>query len=570
MINNIYKENYNFAHIIIDSKMNIVAANNIFKNEFGEKTNILELDKDFDLKKSRQIFCVKDKQYDTYTTLFENTNNMYDIFFIEKHSENNEKIFVSLIFIDNYQEVLDDIEDIKQPLLFALIDRKINSMAFELDGIVRKFEKDKYIFLCTCDKLEYLKENKFDILNQIREIDMGNKIPVTLSIGIGINGKNLTQCMEYSRAAIDLALSRGGDQVLIKDREKYSFFGGKTKEVENNTRVRARVKAYALTELIEESENVIIMGHKHADLDCIGSSIGIYRIAETLNKKCNIVLNEITSSISLFYERLIKEKKYQESVFISSKQAINETGDKTLLIVADTHRPNLCECQKLLDITKKIVVFDHHRKCPDAINNAVLTYHEPYASSTSELVTEMLLYVNHEIALSNTEADGLLAGIMVDTKNFTFKTGIKTFEAAAYLKRKSADTIRVKTLFKSSMEQFIAKTDIIEATQFYKENTAISSCFKAVENPARLAAQASDDMLNINEIDASIVLCTDGETIFVSARSLGGINVQIIMEKLGGGGHQTVSGAQIKNMSMKNAIDFLKEKIDEYLKEVKK
>lgn len=576
-------ENFPFPHILIDENRNILYSNSKFDSEFGIKDSklndlkISDLIENFNYNIKEQKAVIRAKCYRVFTALNESESEdekkLYNVFIIENACDESSgceinKIIVSLIFIDNYAEVLDSMEDVRHPLLIALIDRKVNSLAYSLGGIVRKFEKDKYIFIFSYDKLEHLKETKFDILDQVREIEMGNKLPVTLSIGIGLNGKTLSQSMEFARAAIDLALSRGGDQVLIKDNEKYYFYGGKAKEVGINTRVRARVKAYALTELIQESDNIIIMGHRNADLDCIGAGVGVYKIVNSMEKHANIVLNKVTTSISRFYDRLIKDEEYSTDVFINSEQALNQIGNNTLLIIVDAHKASICECPELLDKAKKIVVFDHHRKSTEFIDNAVLTYHEPYASSTCELITEMLLYINKEIKLTKTEADGLLAGITVDTKNFAFKTGTKTFEAAAYLKRNGADTIRVKILFQNTLENYIAKAQSVENAEIFNENMAVSVCRSDVENPPLLAAQTSDELLNIKGIEASFVLCSVGNNVSISARSLGNVNVQVIMEKLGGGGHQTVSGAQILNSSVDKVVFELKNVINEYLQEV--
>lgn len=583
MIKNMDSNEYLFPHVVIDSELNIISANTKFDEQFCIKESkvtqlkISDLIESFNFNIKEQKAVIRAKCYKVFTSPVyseDDEKRWYNVFLIENEcASNNEcelnKILVGLIFIDNYAEVLDSVEDVRHPLLTALIDRKISTMAYNLGGIVKKFEKDKYIFLFSYDKLAYLKETKFSILDRIREIDMGNKLPVTLSIGIGLSGKTLSQSMEYARAAIDLALSRGGDQVLIKDGENYCFFGGNSKEVDINTRVRARVKAFALMDLIQESSDVIIMGHRNSDLDCIGSEIGVYKIADSIGKDCSIVLNKVTTSIKTYYDRLINETDYADKIFINSDVALSKIKENTLLVIVDTYKQSICECPELIDKAKKIVVFDHHRKSTEFIENAVLTYHEPYASSTCELITEMFLYMNKDIQLSKTEADGLLAGITVDTKNFAFKTGTKTFEAAAYLKRKNADTIRVKMLFQNSLEYYSLKAKVIEGTEIFNRNMAIAVSVKNVENPPLLAAQVSDELLNITGIEASFVLCENDGVINISARSLGKINVQLIMEKMGGGGHQTVSAAQVKENDMDRAAASLKAAINEYLQEVK-
>ncbi|WP_317366540.1 DHH family phosphoesterase [uncultured Tyzzerella sp.] len=528
-----------------------------------EKANIKDIIEDFNFNKEEQQVIINQIGYNV---LLRKNEQNYDLFFSEIKTLDKDKTTVGLLVIDSYDEVLDSLEEFRHPLILAIVDRKIKKMAKDLGGVVKKFEKDKYIIILSQEGLEELKENKFDILDSIREIDMGNTIPVTLSIGIGKNGENLDENMEFARVSLDLALSRGGDQVIIKDGENYQFFGGHSKEGNRNSRVRARVKAYALTELIEDASNVIIMGHRHTDLDCMGAGIGVYSIVSALDKSCKIVLNDITSSVSYLYDRVIKDEKYKD-VFVSSEEALKLVNRKTLLIIVDVYKQGLCECPELVDKVKKIVVFDHHRKGTDYIENAVLTYHETYASSTCELITEMLMYINKNIPIKQVEADSILAGIIVDTKNFAFKTGIKTFEAAAFLKKKGADTIRVKKLFKNSIESYNARANVVSNMKLYREDMAIAVLENEIDNPLLVVAQACDELLNIDNINASFVLCKVNNGISISARSFGEVNVQIIMEKLGGGGHQSISATQIKDVTVDEAMDMLKGAIDEYFKE---
>lgn len=568
-----------FPYAIIQDKK-IVFVSDKFKEKFAFNLNknITDAIKEYESGVRRQNVIIFEKHYTLYSTLvnYKGKSNSELVYFIElayeipKDFTNIEPTIVSLVFIDDFDEVIETVEEIRRPLLTALIDRKLNTLSQQVGGIVKKFEKDKYIFIFSQDKLNYLKDRKFDILDQIREIDMGNKIPVTLSIGIGISKNNLSRSMEYARVAIDLALGRGGDQVLIKDSLQYTFFGGKSKEVGNNTRVRARVKAYALTELIEEARDVIIMGHRNTDLDCLGSGVGVHTIVKGSGKRSNIVLNNITSNVLFLYERLMKENSYKSDVFINSERALEIINDGTLLIIVDAHRPSIMECPELLLKASKIVVFDHHRKSTEFIDSPVLTYHEPYASSTAELITEMLLYTKNEVKLLKIEADALLAGITLDTKNFAFKTGAKTFEAAAYLRRNGADSIRVKMLFQNNMDSYKAKAATVNRAVIFNDNMAISVCPKDIENPSLITAQAADDLLNIHGIEASFVLCDENNTITISARSLGSVNVQVIMEKLGGGGHQTVAGAQLFNITLEDTIEKLKESINKYIQEATK
>lgn len=558
-----------FEFLKVNSKGDLISYNMLFENNIlstdKKENNINEIIKEFSLEKEEQNVFIKEKLYSLF---IKKDCEEYNLFFSQVKISDEYKSIVSLIFIDNYDEVLDTLEEFRHPLIIAIVDRKIKKMAKDLGGIISKFEKDKYIFIVSQDKLEDLKENKFCILDSVREIDMGNTLPLTLSIGIGMNGLNLDENMEFARSSIDLALSRGGDQVVIKDVENYYFFGGHSKEVERNSRVRARVKAYALTELIEGASNVIIMGHKNVDLDCMGAGIGVYSIVSSLEKHCKIVLNNVTSSVSALHERVIQDEKYSD-VFIKSDKALKLINRKTLLIVVDVYKGSLCECPELIEKVKKIVVFDHHRKGVEYIEKAVLTYHEPFASSTCELITEMLMYIDKQIQIKQVEADAILAGIIVDTKNFAFKTGIKTFEAAAFLRKKGADTVRVKKLFKNSLDVYIARADVVKGMEIYREDLAISVFNADIDNPLLVVAQACDDLLNIDNIYASFVLCKNGEGVYISARSFGEINVQIIMEKLGGGGHQSMSATQIKNTTIEEAKTYLKQAIDSYFKEEK-
>lgn len=560
-------DNIPFSALKIAPDGIFVSYNVIFEKNIlpylEEKTNIKDIIEDFAFNREEQQVIINQKGYNIFVR--KNEQN-YDLFFSEIKMLDKYKTTVGLLVIDNYDEVLDSLEEFRHPLILAIVDRKIKKMARDLGGVVKNFEKDKYILILSQESLEELKESKFDILDSIREIDMGNTIPVTLSIGIGKNGENLEENMEFARVSLDLALSRGGDQVIIKDGENYQFFGGHTKEGNRNSRVRARVKAYALTELIEDASNVIIMGHRYTDLDCMGAGIGVYSIVSALDKNCKIVLNDVTSSVSYLYDRVIKDEKYKD-VFISSEEALKLVNRKTLLIIVDVYKQGLCECPELVDKVKKIVVFDHHRKGTDYIENAVLTYHEPYASSTCELITEMLMYINKNIPIKQVEADSILAGIIVDTKNFAFKTGIKTFEAAAFLKKKGADTIRVKKLFKNSIDCYNARANVVSNMKLYRENMAISILEDEIDNPLLVVAQACDELLNIDNINASFVLCKINNNISISARSFGEVNVQIIMEKLGGGGHQSISATQIKDVTIEEAVNMLKGAIDEYFKE---
>ena len=485
---------------------------------------------------------------------------------LERRLADSETV-VGMIFLDNYEEVADGLDEDRVPILSAVIDRKLNQFAQELDGVVKKLEKDRYIFLLSNGMLEKLKERKFDILNVLREVSVGEHIPVTMSMGIGVGGGSLETAMRNAKAALDLALGRGGDQVLIKEGEKYLFYGGKAGEMGRNARIRARVKADALWELMGEASDILVMGHRHADLDSLGSCMGICAIAEAMGKKCRIIMNEIGVGIERLYENMAQAGHY-EARLVKDADAVKLMEEKTLAIVVDTHRSSMVEGPQVLAAAKKIVLFDHHRKSTtDFIEQAVLIYHEPYASSTAELVTEMIQHFGKKIKLKPIEADALLAGITVDTKNFCGKTGAITFEAAGFLRRNGADSIRVRLLFQNDMDTYKAKATAVRDAEIFMENIAISVCPSNVENSALTAAQAADDLMNVTGIKASFVCCKVGDMIYISARSFGEINVQRIMEKLGGGGHFTVSGAQLKDCTLEEAKEKIRGAIEEYLKE---
>lgn len=487
-------------------------------------------------------------------------------FALERRLADSETV-IGMIFLDNYEEVADGLDEDRLPILSAVIDRKLNQFAQELGGVVKKLEKDRYIFLLSNGMLEKLKERKFDILNVLREVSVGEHIPVTMSMGIGVGGGSLETAMRNAKAALDLALGRGGDQVLIKEGEKYLFYGGKAGEMGRNARIRARVKADALWELMGEASDILVMGHRHADLDSLGSCMGICAIAEAMGKKCRIVMNEIGIGIERLYKNMAQAGHY-EARLVKDADAVRLMEEKTLAIVVDTHRSSMVEGPQVLAAAKKIVLFDHHRKSTtDFIEQAVLIYHEPYASSTAELVTEMIQHFGKKIKLKPIEADALLAGITVDTKNFCVKTGAITFEAAGFLRRNGADSIRVRLLFQNDMDTYKAKATAVRDAEIFMENIAISVCPSNVENSALTAAQAADDLMNVTGIKASFVCCKVGDMVYISARSFGEINVQRIMEKLGGGGHFTVSGAQLKGCTLEEAKDRIRGAIEEYLKE---
>ena len=488
----------------------------------------------------------------------------------EKHLEEElgrSETVIGMLFLDNLEEVFDTLAEDRQPLLSAVVDRKLTQFASDANGVMRKLEKDRYIFLLSRGDLESLKEKKFDIMNIIREISVGEHIPLTMSMGVGIGRGSLEDAMHTAKTSLDLALGRGGDQVVIMEGEKYLFYGAKSGEMGRNGRIRARVKADALWELMGSSSSILVMGHRNADLDSLGACMGICAIARAMDKKCRVVMNEAGIGVKRICEEMQENGTY-DSTFVQEKEALREMDDKTLVIIVDTHRSSIVESTAVLEAAKKLVVFDHHRKSTmDFIENAVLLYHEPYASSTAELVTEMIQHIGKKIKLRPVEADALLAGITLDTKNFAVKTGAITFDAAGFLRRNGADSIRVRMMFQNDIASYKAKAAAVKDAELYREVMAISACPADKEASTLVAAQAADDLMNVAGIKASFVCTKVEETIFISARSFGDVNVQRIMEKLGGGGHYTVSGAQLKDCTLEAAKNEIRRAIDEYLEE---
>ncbi len=513
----------------------------------------------FDVNQSSLVNGLSDFYY--YSLYFYDITNEHILMRVNEE----QKAVIGYVYIDNYDEVLQSIEEVRRPLLIALIDRNLNKFVNSVNGVLRKMEKDKYFVFFQKKYMENLEENKFKILDDIREISIGNDLPVTISIGLGIHESDYTQSQDYSRIAIDLALGRGGDQAVIKNNDKFSFYGGKTRGVEKHTRVKARIKAYAFKELLTESDNVIIMGHRNQDLDSLGAAIGVFACARMLEKDVHIVINDVTTAVKALYDRVVESKNFPDDIFISGTKAIEQITENTAVIIVDVNRPSYVEYPELINYAKKLVVFDHHRVSAEYIKDPVLSYIEPYASSTSEMVTEILRYITEKVKLDPIEADALFAGISVDTKNFIIKTGVKTFEAAAFLRRNGADVIRVRKFFQNDMETYKARATAVKDSIIYRDNIAISVSPSDIGNPTLVAAQAADELLNIQGIKASFVLTMVNETIFISARSYDAINVQLIMERLGGGGHLSVAGAQLEGINIKDAIEKLKATIDEFL-----
>jgi c-di-AMP phosphodiesterase-like protein len=502
-------------------------------------------------------------EYLTAIYLFDETElNRY----IRENEE--QKLVAGLIYIDNYEEALDSIEDVKRSLLIALVDRKVNKYFTEIDALVRKIEKDKYFVVFKYKYLEQLSADKFKLIEDVKSIKVGNEMAITLSIGVGAGGVSYTQNYEYARMGIDLALGRGGDQVVVKEGEEVTYYGGKAKQVERNTRVKARVKAHALREIIESREHVVIMGHTISDVDSLGAAIGVYCAARVLGKKAQIVLNEVTTSLRPLVECFTEEKGYPADLFIKNEEALLITNKNTLVMVVDTNRPSYTECPELLNRTDTICVFDHHRQNSDVIENPVLSYIEPYASSACEMIAEVLQYFSENIKLEPSEADCIYAGILIDTNNFMTKTGVRTFEAAAYLRRAGAEVTRVRKMLRNDMAAYKARAEAVRHAEVYRGAFAISVCpADNIESPTIVGAQAANELLNIVGIKASFVLTEYQGKIYISSRSIDEINVQLIMERVGGGGHLNVAGAQLTNCTIQEAKRMIQDTIDEMIKE---
>ena len=530
-----------------------------FKDHFYRvQLKRVDTDKAFN---NTEILDIENQEYVIAMYMFDETRLRK----IEKENF-DQKLVVGLIYIDNYEEVLQSVEDVRASLLAALIDRKINKFVSNIDGIVRKLEKDKYFMVLKRQSLEAIRSEKFDIVDDVKTVSIGNELQVTISIGIGMGAETYGQLCDYSRAAMDLALGRGGDQAVVKDGENVYYYGGKTKQVEKNTRVKARVKAHALREIIETKESLLIMGHKLSDIDALGAAVGIYKAARLFNKPAHIVLNDVTASLRPMVDRFLDSEDYGPEVFVNSEEAVDIMNSGTLVVVVDVNRPSRTECPELLKMTKSVVVLDHHRQTSEIIENALLAYIEPYASSTCEMVAEILQYIQDGIRLRPLEADAMYGGIVIDTNNFVQKTSVRTFEAAAFLKRHGADVIRVKKLFRDNFSDYKWRADSVSRAEIFLDCFAITvSESEGVQSPPVLGAQIANELLDISGIEASFVLTDYNNKIYVSARSLDTINVQLIMERMGGGGHMNMAGVQIEGKSLEE----VKQMVIETVKEMK-
>ena len=577
-----------FPLVIVETNGNMIWKSNKFTQEFAnvDIKNILE-----DLLKQIKLE-IENNEENTEKNIhkeLEIGNKIYEIlgkytkskdeymctiYFIDEtkcveleKEYHNSQICVGLIMIDNFEEVNQRLGDEEKPLLTAQIEKTIYEWASEFKGLVIKSERDTFVCIFEQRYLDELEAKKFNILDTIKELELSDKIQITLSISISTEGESNYQKYKSAQAGLDIALGRGGDQTVVRENGKYKFFGGRTQEVEKRTKVKARIVSHALQELMQEAKNVMIMGHTNGDIDSMGASMGLYRLAKSLDVETYIVNNSTGISLENFMESAREEKEYQE-VIINKAEALSKITPETLLIVVDTHKRTYVEVPELLSETSKIAIIDHHRKSPDFIEEAILTFHEVYASSACELVTEILEYAPKEIELTTLESEALYAGIMMDTKNFTFKTGVRTFEAAAYLRKCGIDIIKVKKWFQSDLKTYNKISKIIDNAEIINETIGISIYDENDKDANVICAKAADELLTISDITASFVIGKLGDKVCISGRSIGDINVQVILEKLGGGGHITLAGAQVEGLSIGEVKNLLIEKINEYFSEV--
>lgn len=564
-----------------------------YNNKFYEMTessdllgeNIDNIIKNLDLRKvlneNKEMYTdvtYKDRQYTVVYNVIKNQQNkqvkyLMMLYWLDKtdylalnQKYEDEKNSIMLIQVDGYDEVLKSTSEDKRSLISIELEKILSDFETSINAAVKRTSKDKYIVITNKKGLSKLQDSKFAVLDVVRNIDYGNTLPVTISIGVGRGGDSIYENLQLANGALDLALGRGGDQAIIKTKDKFEFYGGKSKAIEKTTKVKSRLIGHALKEIISESKMVYIMGHKYPDLDAMGAAVGIYDICKSLGKETYIVLDEINESIDEFINRLNKKEYYQD-LFINKEGAIKNCTKDTLVVVVDTHRPSFTECEELLTLTKKVAVIDHHRKGVEFIQDTVLSFHEIYVSSTCEMVTELVQYLEDDVKINKLTAEGLLAGICLDTKFFAFKTGVRTFEASSYLKKAGADTTEVKKLFRTDVKDFKTKAEIIGNTQIIENKICISYTKTKIENINVVIAQAADELLNVKKIEASFILGEKNGTIFISARSLGKINVHVLMEKLGGGGHIDIAGAQLEGVSIEEAYKKVYDIIQEYLRE---
>ena len=583
-----------FPLIIIETSGNVIWKNSKFIEEFENfdiyayLNNItIDIKSEIDNKKENddnpiiKHIQVNQKYYEIVSKFVKSKNNtekakeyIMMLYFIDE-TENitlqkeykDSKSCVTIMMIDNYEETMQQIDSEEKPQIIAEIDKCVYEWTNQTNGVLIKSDRDRYVYLFEQRYLEKIKEDKFSILDKIKEIETKENAQLTLSIAVSNDGVTDKDKYKSAQEAMDVILGRGGDQAVIRENEIYKFYGGRAQEVEKRTKVKARVVAHALENLIRNSNKVMIMGHTNPDIDCMGSSMGVYRLAKSLGKNAYIIDSNENNTLSSFKESLLKDPEYED--ILITKEIAEENIDKdTLLIIVDTHKINYVEAPELLDKTEKIVVIDHHRRSTDYIENAILIFQEVYASSAAELVTELIQYAETKVELKTIEAESLYAGIMMDTKNFTFKTGVRTFEAAAFLRKKGIDIIRVKKWFQSDLETFNKIAEIVTNAEMVNSSIAIAIYNRKEKDASLICAKAADELLTISNITASFVLGNQGNKVCISGRSIGDVNVQLILEKLGGGGHITLAGAQVEGMTLEETKQELINRINEYFYEL--
>lgn len=578
-----------FPLVIMETDGNIIWKSSKFVDEFYEidiNNYLDEIIKEVkqeiensEKTKGRQILKHMKIGKRTYKILGQYVNSKKDtymmtLYFIDNtemiellNKYNNSQTCIGIVMVDNYEETMQRIPAEERPQAVATLEKTLYDWAGLTGGLMVKAERDTFVYIFDQEYLSQIESSKFSILDTVKELKIPSKQQLTVSIAISNEGNTNYQKYKSALSAMDIALGRGGDQAVIRENEKYSFFGGRTQELEKRTKVKARIIAQALTELITASSNVMIMGHTNGDIDSMGSSLGMYRLAKTLGKEVNIAYETQSQALESFLTTLQEKEEYSE-VIIGKQEAITKMTKDTLLIVVDTHKKNYVEIPELLNMTEKIAVVDHHRKSTEFIENVILTFHEVYASSTAELVTEILQYADESIELKEIEIEGLYAGIMIDTKNFTFKTGVRTFEAAAYLRKCGVDIIKVKKWFQSDLETYHTISEIISKAEIVNDTIGIAIYQTKSKDANLVCAKAADELLTISNITASFVLGDLGDKICISGRSMGDVNVQVILEKLGGGGHITLAGAQIEGLTLEEAKQELIIRINEYFSEI--
>lgn len=560
-----------FANIDIKSYLN-----QILKEISKELDNEEKKDIETELKIGDKTYKVLGQRVKSKQSKKQGSEHLVSLFFIdnteyqklkEEYKERN--TCIGIITIDNYEEIIQRMSVEERPQVLAEIEKCIYNWTKDTGGLIIKNERETYIYIFEEKYLQKLEDNKFNILDIVKEINISTKSQITLSIAVSNEGKSNYEKYKTALIGMDIALGRGGDQAVIRKNNIYKFYGGRAQEIEKRTKVKARIISQALEELILESDNVIIMGHKNSDIDALGSSLGIYRFTKALGKDVYI-LNETTGMALEGFIDIIKIETEYKNAIITKNEALSKANENTVLVIVDTHKVSYLEEPELLEKTKKIVVIDHHRKSTEFIENPTLIFHEVYASSASELVIEILQYSDRQIELNEIEVEALYAGIMLDTKNFTFKTGVRTFEAAAYLKKAGVDIIKVKKWFQNDLENYNLIADIVKNAEITNDTIGISIYDEKDDDAGIICAKAADELLSISNITASFIIGQQDDKVCISGRSIGDINVQVILEKLGGGGHMTNAGTQIEGKTIDEVKIELINKINEYFEEQKK